>query len=441
MTHDNCPVILVDHGVGNIGDEAMLFNVISNLRSLSTGTIQFLLTPFPEDCSDALSGYDNVEIIPSPSQCMQLQQQWMHALLERRFLWRYRSRAATLMHPISSRILAQKLARARKGSGPVDKLAQALARCDAVHIVGGGNLNDIWAHSMVWPKLALVRAACLRKKPVFVTGQGIGPLESPANRRAVRNIVTSATYFTLRERVTSPQLLAEVGCPQNTFSFEGDDALTLPKAEPTKMQAFWKRVGLNPLGNYLCANIRFAEYADRYEDECSKLAQLLDYMIEAAGLPLVFLPMSRTSHCNDTASAQLVAERMKHRDRCFIIDITPTPQEAKSVVAGARAGVGLSYHFGVFALSSGVPALLLYRGGYYTSKMNGLADCFDVRELAIPLDNLEHSSAWHKANSVVSNPQLWNSKLLNAADQMSKVIRRTRMHEIECIRQSICEDR
>ena len=422
--------ILVDHGEGfTVGDDAMLCAVVNDLRRELNGGVEFSITQPRDDFGRALAGATDVEWVPSPNRCAWDDWPVVSRLLERGYRWNLPPKLQRLLAARAGRRLARVLTRRRQSDSPTGLLAEALARADAVHLVGGGYLNDIWAHTMVQPKWGLVRAARVMGKPVFITGQGVGPLRKRGAIRAVRGMVAAAERFALREKLTSPRLLAGIGCDAGSFGFVGDDALSLQPADPLPLL---REAGVTLPDEYLCASIRFAYYAQDYQAHTAAIAGLLDSLIEQAGLPLVFVPMSMTQACDDAASARSVVEQMRGRDRCQVVDLCPGPGQALALAAGARLCVALSYHFGLLALGAGVPTLLLHRGDYYEGKMTGLADCFADPELAVPIGEL--SDPGEKVDRLIRESDALPERLKSAADEMRESVAAERRVEAAGIR-------
>jgi polysaccharide pyruvyl transferase WcaK-like protein len=425
--------ILVDHGEGfTVGDDAMLCAVVDDLRRELNGNVEFSVTRPRDGFGRALEGASDVEWAPSPSRCAWEDWPVVSRLLERGYRWNLPPKLQRLLAARAGRRLARVLTKQGGTDTPTGLLADALARADAVHLVGGGYLNDIWAHTMVQPKWGLVRAARAMGVPVFITGQGVGPLRKRGAIRAVRGMVEAAERFALREKLTSPGLLADIGCDPGAFGFVGDDALSLRPADPAPLL---REAGVALPDEYLCASIRFAYYAQDYQAHTTAIAGLLDSLVEQAGLPLVFVPMSMTQTCDDAASARSVVEQMRCRDRCQVIDSYPLPGQALAVAAGARLSVALSYHFGLLALGAGVPTLLLHRGSYYQGKMTGLADCFAAPELALSMDQL--SDPGDKVARLIRESDALSQRLGSVADEMRESVAAERRAEVAGIRASL----
>jgi polysaccharide pyruvyl transferase WcaK-like protein len=426
------PKILFDHGEGNLGDEAMLLAVLSGFREIFGDAAQFTVTsPSPESRPHRP---DDILSTPSPNACSRITLRPLVALLEHGWRWRWLSKANRVMRPFMVKRMRKWLCKpeAAPQGHPVRELAQVLSESDAVHMVGGGYLNSIWPHTMLWPKWALVSAARDLGKPVFFSGQGVGPIYGQRERRPIREMLEAADRFTLREQLTSPDLLRSLGVEPSNFEFIGDDAHTLKAAAFDDIAPLLPEA-LRSEGSYICANVRFAEYADHYDLEIDRLANFLDRAVEYSGRPVLFLSMTIGDDRNDIRSAKEVARRMRHGATCPVVESTLTPGQAKAIVAGARATVTVAYHAAVFAFSSRSSALMLYRGKYYASKMTGLADCYHVPELAVPFERIVGGGVDQTLRLLLDNSDRWSNAVGAACDEITSRITQQRQTEAEII--------
>ena len=80
---------------------------------------------------------------------------------------------------------------------------------------------------------------------------------------------------------------------------------------------------------------------------------------------------------------------------------------------------------------------MIYRGAYYTGKMQGLTDCFGVPELAVSLDELDGEQAVDFLERVATAPEGWREPLIEAAARMREAIERSRREEADRILNSV----
>ena len=76
---------------------------------------------------------------------------------------------------------------------------------------------------------------------------------------------------------------------------------------------------------------------------------------------------------------------MKHRDRALCLPLVTDPHLAKGIIGRMDLALGVSYHFLIFAMSMGVPAIGLFLDEYYRIKTCGACEVFGCPEWAIPV--------------------------------------------------------
>jgi len=115
----------------------------------------------------------------------------------------------------------------------------------------------------------------------------------------------------------------------------------------------------------LCGVNVLAEQAvlEREPKLFSKLAQVLDVLIEEHGIFVLFLANEvRENATFDKVAAQRTRAEMKHADQSFIApNKYISPQEMLSLIANCRTTVSMRYHFCLFSALQGVPFVAMER--------------------------------------------------------------------------------
>lgn len=140
--------------------------------------------------------------------------------------------------------------------GDLRALNEAVTRCDAVMLGGGGLVQDSssWRSSLYY--LGIMRWAALRGRATVSYAQGIGPLTRPWTRRLVRRAFEPMAYVDVRDEA-SRGLLAECGIDPARISVSCDVGLTylvgeygmppaLPAREPRIVACLNPRFGWAP---------------------------------------------------------------------------------------------------------------------------------------------------------------------------------------------------
>ncbi|MCI0627132.1 MAG: polysaccharide pyruvyl transferase family protein [Acidobacteria bacterium] len=262
----------------------------------------------------------------------------------------------------------------RSAAPELRDLLRALRNADLVVVPGMAGINDNnlrWAPAM----LRLFEFVLRRHIPIFMFGQGIGPLESPQLRQVVRKVLPNIKLVALREGRYGPALLESLGVDKDRAIVTGDDAIEL---------AFEQRPAL--LGSGVGINLRIALSTGIDPSFVERLKPVLHAFARKHNAPLVPVPISvHPSGTNDVRSIlALLADFDGTSDGGAGLD---TPDLVIRQVGKCRIVVTGAYHAAVFALSQGIPAVCLQKTRYSALKFEGLADLFGTGCFIVPVDD------------------------------------------------------
>ncbi len=364
--------VLSGISAANLGDDAMLIATVAGLRAEDPHAEITVLAETPETC-DPVARAIGVPVLRS-------MQQLVAAVI---------GHDACKAEPARAiRALAVQIAQDREallaGAAPqwlpeefVPGLV-ALLGADAVVDCGGANLSTIWK-SFFYEKCLDYLVA---PHPLLVSGQGIDEFPDPADRALLKDALSCASRVTVREAFSRKALeRLDLHVPHEVT---GDDAIDLAPAPAERCAALARAAGLPDGAPYLAFQYRhYLDYGEAASFE--RFARLVDAAIAVSGLPVLGIPMHFTN-TDEREHLFEVARHVRQRERFLVIREQLDAAEAKGLVAGATAAFGISYHSAVFALSSAVPYIGLFRGAHYTQKMLGLSELFEDHGLAVPLD-------------------------------------------------------
>ena len=262
---------------------------------------------------------------------------------------------------------------------------ETIADCDAIINSGGGNLNDTWAQSELYPRCLTLIVGGMFNKPIFLTGQGIGPLNNRFARRILAYSVDKALSITLRDYDTSEKLLRELGVNAPRIESIGDDAILLPVTASAKLAEIRTKYfgGIRRLRIGL--HFRVMPYAGTELEVLAMIADLIDRIVEELDVRVILIPMSYTESEDDLKVLAEIRSRIRNRDSVDLLQEVPTPSEMKEIIGYLDYAIGLSYHFLQFALSKGVPAIGMYFNEYYALKLTGLMRFYGLERYALDI--------------------------------------------------------
>lgn len=351
-------ILLLNSGVGhNLGDRAMLLNVVRQLRTRHPDWILMTHSHTPDFMVDEFGLRPVSFLIDCYARWSRLQTIFP-SKLSQAFQWLAET---ILLFALVILLFACHLMRislpriAREGD-----FISSLLEADAIYFVGGGYLTDEGKREC---RALLVTAllAALLGKPVLMSGQGLGPFHSRITRFMLTTIARRAKLISLRDSGRGKRLLAELGVPMANVETITDDALTLP-AEPRRQRP-------HTLGIHWRNPPCRADTNDRVQ---AIMEEVIDSLASQGWSIRLFTFSEIPAHEKDIYS-RWIAQR-EWPDVTLVENADP--RELKSAIGECSVCLGVAYHFSVFALAAGVPLISLWHTPYYKDKQEGLLEAF-----------------------------------------------------------------
>jgi polysaccharide pyruvyl transferase WcaK-like protein len=356
------------YSLENMGDLAMLQVGVNRLQDLFPDAKIFVLTQHPsrlrENCPSA------IPMAPYGRDA------WGWPLIDRFFYssntgfsqkWRALEKHLRYQQPQARNLLLKlKLYHSPHRFKEAEDFVNFMQGVDLVVATGGGYVTDAFI-GRVPQKLETLHLAAKLGKPVVMLGQGIGPLNQPANYEKAQEVLPLVDMIALREGKTGLPLLQAINVPKNKIVVTGDDAVELAhSARPAKM------------GHAIGINLRVAKYSNVNQSCFDTLRSTLHTFAKAKDSELVPVPIERHSSPGSVESdadsiQKLLAGYDNSSDGGRDLD---SPIKVIQQASRCRVVITGSYHAGVFALSQGIPIIGLARSQYYVNKFLGLSDQF-----------------------------------------------------------------
>ncbi len=232
--------------------------------------------------------------------------------------------------------------------------AVVLSQLDLLILGGGGILYDKEARRY----LRVVRVAQERGLPLLTYAVGVGPLSDVVDTGMVRETLGEATEVTVRDQ-ESRMVLEEAGL-LNPITVTADPAFLL---KPEEFPASMLREEGVPDGKRLVGmSVREpGRAAERLDVDAYHrlLAQIGDFLVHRIDAHVLFVPMERDDirHSHGVLSHMIAAERGR------ILHGTYSPQQVLGLMSHFDLAVGMRLHFLIFAAMMGTPFLPLPYAG------------------------------------------------------------------------------
>ena len=298
------------YGGLNLGDEAILHSIISQLRR----DLPVEITVFSRDPDDT----------------------------KRR-------------HGVERAVAVRKMSRA--------EAVPEVERLDLLVVGGGGILFDAEA------RIYLREAQIAREKgvPVMLYAIGAGPLRHAGAQAVVREVLDQVDVVTVRER-SAQQVLEEAGVTREIL-VTADPALLL-KPEPLP-RGVLKSEGLEGRRRLIGMSVREPGVAAPDIDPKeyhALLANAADFMVDRYDADVVFVPMEHS--VLDSQHSHAVIAQMLRAQRANVLKSVYTSGQLLSLMSRFHFVVGMRLHFLIFAALRGVPFVALP----YAGKVSGFLE-------------------------------------------------------------------
>ncbi len=259
------------------------------------------------------------------------------------------------------------------------RMAEVLDRLDVLILGGGGILYDTEARRY----LRLVRSAQERELPVFTYAVGAGPLTEEVDCGLCRETLGRCADVTVRDE-ESKLALEEAGVSCEV-TVTADPALLLQPEEfdAAALRGEWVPSGRRLVGMSVREPGRAAQHLDADEYH-QLLAHVGDFLVHRLNANVVFVPMER----RDIRHAHAVLSRMTAAEHCRVLQGDYGPRQVLGLMRHLDLAVGMRLHFLIFAAMSGVPLLPLPYAGKvfdFAQQIGAPALRGVVREAAGPL--------------------------------------------------------
>ncbi|WP_050070215.1 polysaccharide pyruvyl transferase family protein [Arthrobacter alpinus] len=297
-------------------------------------------------------------------------------------------------------------------------LIRLIEGSDAVLICGGGNMNSSYGW-LLYERAAVGVVAAHFKKPLVISGQTLGPTLTANDGLVLQSLLESAQLVGVRESA-SHQLALDGGLPQQQLMAGLDDAAFFANPKADGGRAPYMAVTFSPGTGSLPA-----------EEYFTKIAAVLDDLVEASGLGVVFIPhMADTeSRDQDLWAHRMIAAAMNSEnvEQLELLDAA----EAATITVGASLVVTSRYHPAVFATGAGIPVVSLSPDHYSDVRLSGALRNWGLEQFNLPVTSLLNGefrtaalAAWEQRSAIAGHLQsLGAQRRAEAQDWWDGVVR------------------
>ncbi len=286
-------VLLGYYGFGNMGDDALLMNVISNLRA----KIPYL-------------------------------------------------RIAVLSHNVRS--MREKLKNVKADAyNRFNPFSVAKIFRNAEYLVFGGGtlLQDNTSSRSLLYYLYMIRRAKKHNMKVILYANGIGPVHKAANKRRIQKILPQVSLITARDEQSYEYIKSLY--PKANIYLTADEALTIQKGEAGELIS---KELIN--SGFICVSVR--KWRGIKDEEYTGYIDTISKFCEKNGLSILFIVMEKA---NDAAITEKLTHYVKVPTQVLFAGDDMSGEQLTAIMAKAVFTVSVRLHSLIFSACAGVPMI------------------------------------------------------------------------------------
>jgi len=230
----------------------------------------------------------------------------------------------------------------------VFSLVKALKSAE-LFVSGGGTLiQDVTSTRSLKYYLFTLKAAKKLGCKVIMYGCGIGPISSPANKRHAAKVLDSyVDAITLRDS-SSMDVIGELGVSKPEIILTADPTLNLPRLSEGAVELQMDNAGLDKPGTYACFTIR--EWKGMELEE--PVVKAAEYARDKYGLTPVFIAFESPRDDKITIHASKLCKESK-----YITSFSDRPAVLMGMLGRMEFVCGMRLHSLIFAVAAGTPVI------------------------------------------------------------------------------------
>tara|TARA_R110001583_G_scaffold143203_1_gene295312 strand:- start:22200 stop:23471 length:1272 start_codon:yes stop_codon:yes gene_type:complete len=281
------------------------------------------------------------------------------------------------------------------------ELARSISNSQVIFFCGGGYITDVGRFESR-TNLIMAWFGVLARKPVIMSGQGLGPFDSWFSTFLLKRVIPRLEMITFRDATGSEQLLRKLGINWKSGCSVGDDAMSLPERSVVITDDDWQGVRFG-------VNFRISPFTPNLDERVEEFTHFLSIISNELNWQVNFFIFETWRPWEEGLIETII---QKGELKNFVIHKTEDPREALFLTKRCDLAIGISYHFIVFALKLGIPVLALFTGEYYRGKMGGLMEWYQKDDWVVPVHQIQAKELAEKCQQV-----------LEEKDQIAPVLR------------------
>lgn len=287
-----------------------------------------------------------------------------------------------------------------------------LQRCNKVIFMGGGYINSLWSsESKRILHLALV--ARRNKCKVYFTGQTSGPYNNIIDKICAKLLYNLGEKVIVRE-TTSFNLLNDYKIKSLTLGVD-DFYLYNDDKKPSYLK--------EKINKYFILNVKNFY---NYEEGMNKCVYLAEELYKKTGYTIAIVPFGKGIRQQDFEFSKKISSYLNAKEiKNIIVDINNF-NDLIYIFSNTEFTLGMAYHSLVISLFFNKPAIGLYNGEYYKSKITGILEHYNLEENAYNFNYINNDNLKTIVNDIISKINNFNyANVKNKTEEMKDICNKT----------------
>ena len=270
--------------------------------------------------------------------------------------------------------------------------------------------------------LFTIKFATLLGKPVYMMPQTVGPLLRGWERKLTAAVLRDMRLCFVRDDISRLELMKIKVWTERCFLVP-DMAFVFPKQSPEDGQAILATAGINieqsrpllgvTLINWAAQNKLFHQQ-ERYE---TAVAAVIRHFVQAYNGRVILFAQVRgpTWADDDLIPAKRVKESVaKLGNKVVLFEKTVSAEQLKAAYGQMNFFIGTRLHSNIFALSQGVPGIMIQ----YQYKTKGVAEMLNLEEWVLSIETIKPDTLISQLDQLVSQQEELRQKITHTITEV-----------------------
>ncbi|WP_420645557.1 polysaccharide pyruvyl transferase family protein [Candidatus Leptofilum sp.] len=305
------------------------------------------------------------------------------------------------------------------------ELVHAYLEADLVVSSAGNFLYSSGYGITLLVTLFTIKYAMLLGKPVYMMPQTVGPLSHGWERKLTAFVLRGMRLCFVRDAISKLELEKMKVWAENC-TIVPDMAFLFPSVPPKDGQTFLPDANIHEkrqswlgvtLINWEAQNKLFRQQA-RYE---TAVAAAIRHFVQVYNGVVFLFGQVRgpTSADDDIVPARRVKKKLAQlENKVVLVEKVLSAEQLKAAYGQMDLFIGTRLHSNIFALSQGVPAILIQ----YQYKTEGVAKMLDLEEWVLNIETIEPNAIICKLDALANQEHELRRKITNTVAKIEKQI-------------------